>query len=162
MSDGGGPDFQQLVDAHYVSLYRFALSLAKNETDAADLVQQTFAQWARKGHQLRDRSLAKTWLFTTLRREFLGTLRKSDRYSDEPPGDEDGSVEPEQVEALDAAEVMECIKKLPLEYREPLVLFYLQEVSYSEIAAILDVPIGTVMSRLSRGKARLRSMLKDA
>jgi len=162
MSDGGRPDFQQLVDAHYASLYRFALSLARNESDAADLVQQTFAQWARKGHQLRDPSLAKTWLFTTLRREFLGTIRKSERYSDEPPGDEDGSLEPEQAESLDAAEVMAALQKLPLEYREPLTLFYLQDVSYAEIAGILDVPIGTVMSRLSRGKARLRSMLKDA
>ncbi|MGH8046488.1 MAG: RNA polymerase sigma factor [Chthoniobacterales bacterium] len=156
------PDFQQLVDAHYASLYRFALSLARNETDAADLVQQTFTQWARKGHQLRDPSLAKTWLFTTLRREFLGTVRKADRYSDEPPGDEDASLEPEQAESLDAGEVMECLQKLPLEYREPLVLFYLKDLSYTEIAGILEVPIGTVMSRLSRGKERLRSMLKDA
>jgi RNA polymerase sigma-70 factor (ECF subfamily) len=162
MSDAGRPDFQQLVDAHYAPLYRFALSLARNETDAGDLVQQTFAQWARKGHQLRDPSLAKTWLFTTLRREFLGTLRKAERYSDEPPGEEDGSLEPEQAQSLDAAEVMSCLQKLPLEYREPLTLFYLQDVSYAEIAGILEVPIGTVMSRLSWGKERLRSMLKDA
>ena len=156
------PDFQQLVDAHYEPLYRFALSLARNESDAADLVQQTFSQWARKGHQLRDPSLAKTWLFTTLRREFLGTLRKSARFSDEPPAEEEGSLEPHQAEALDALEVMECLQKLPLEYREPLILFYLKDVSYNEIAEILEVPIGTVMSRLSRGKSRLRNMLKDA
>jgi len=159
---GGAPDFQQLVDAHYASLYRFALSLARNENDAADLVQQTFTQWARKGHQLRDPSLAKTWLFTTLRREFLGTVRKSARISDEPPAEEDASLEPEQAEAVDAEVVMERLQKLPLEYREPLVLFYLQDVSYAEIAEILEVPIGTVMSRLSRGKSRLRTMLKDA
>jgi RNA polymerase sigma-70 factor (ECF subfamily) len=158
---GERPDFQQLVDAHYASLYRFALSLARNESDAGDLVQQTFTQWARKGHQLRDPSLAKTWLFTTLRREFLGTLRKSERFVDEPAGDEDGSLEPDQAESLDAAVVMECLQKLPREYREPLSLYYLQDVSYAEIAGILEVPIGTVMSRLSRGKARLRAMLKD-
>jgi len=155
------PDFQQLVDAHYQSLYRFALSLARNESDACDLVQQTFSQWARKGSQLRDPSLAKTWLFTTLRREFLATVRKSARYSGEPPGDDDAALEPHQAESIDAAEVMECLRKLPLEYREPLVLFYLQDVSYSEIAAILEVPIGTVMSRLSRGKARLRNLISD-
>ena len=155
------PDFQQLVDAHYESLYRFALSLARNETDAADLVQQTFSQWARKGHQLRDPSLAKTWLFTTLRREFLGTLRKSARYSDEPITGEEASLEPAQAESLDASTVMECLQKLPLEYREPLVLFYLKDVSYSEIAEILEVPMGTVMSRLSRGKTRLRTMLTE-
>ena len=162
MTDGQRPDFQELVDAHYASLYRFALSLARHESDACDLVQQTFAQWARKGHQLRDPSLAKTWLFTTLRREFLGTIRKAERYADEPPSDEDANVEPRHVESLDAAEVMACLQKLPMEYREPLTLFYLQDLSYAEIAGILDVPIGTVMSRLSRGKTRLRNMLKDA
>jgi len=156
------PDFQQLVDAYYEPLYRFALSLARNETDAADLVQQTYSQWARKGHQLRDPNLAKTWLFTTLRREFLGTLRKSARYSDEPPTEGEASLDPEQAESLDAAEVMECLQKLPLEYREPLVLFYLRDVSYSEIAEILEVPVGTVMSRLSRGKTRLRAMLSNS
>ena len=156
------PDFQQLVDAHYESLYRFALSLARNENDAADLVQQTFSQWARKGHQLRDPSLAKTWLFTTLRREFLGTLRKAARFSDEPPTEEEASLEPQQAESLDAAAVMDCLQKLPLEYREPLVLFYLKDVSYAEIAEILEMPIGTVMSRLSRGKSRLRTMLQNA
>lgn len=155
------PDFQQLVDSYYEPLYRFALSLARNENDAADLVQQTFSQWGRKGHQLRDPSLAKTWFFTTLRREFLGTLRKSARYSDEPPTDAEASFEPRQAESLDAAAVMECLQKLPLEYREPLVLFYLRDVSYAEIAGILEVPIGTVMSRLSRGKTRLRTMLSD-
>jgi RNA polymerase sigma-70 factor (ECF subfamily) len=156
------PDFQQLVDAYYEPLYRFALSLARNETDAADLVQQTYSQWARKGHQLRDPNLAKTWLFTTLRREFLGTLRKSARYSDEPPAEGEASLDPDQAESLDAAEVMECLQKLPLEYREPLVLFYLRDVSYSEIAEILEVPVGTVMSRLSRGKTRLRAMLSNS
>lgn len=156
------PDFQQLVDAYYEPLYRFALSLARNETDAADLVQQTYSQWARKGHQLRDPKLAKTWLFTTLRREFLGTLRKSARYSNEPPTEGEASLDPEQAESLDAAEVMECLQKLPLEYREPLVLFYLRDVSYSEIAEILEVPVGTVMSRLSRGKTRLRAMLSNS
>jgi RNA polymerase sigma-70 factor (ECF subfamily) len=157
----GRPDFQTLVDAHYESLYRFALSLSRREADAADLVQQTFSQWARKGHQLRDPSLAKTWLFTTLRREFLATVRKSARYADEPPEEDAGSLEPHQAESLDAAEVMACLQKLPLEYREALTLFYLKDVSYQEIATVLDVPIGTVMSRLSRGKARLRKMLSE-
>lgn len=68
-----------LVDAYYQALYRFALSLARNESDACDLVQQMFSQWARKGHQLRDPGLAKTWLFATLRREFPATIRRDAR-----------------------------------------------------------------------------------
>ncbi|MFP6879595.1 MAG: sigma factor, partial [Roseibacillus sp.] len=65
-------EFEELVDAHFQPLYRFAFSLAKDPDRAADLVQQTFVIWAQKGHQLKDRSKAKTWLFTTLYREHLG------------------------------------------------------------------------------------------
>ena len=78
------PDFQQLVDRQYEPLFRFALSLTRSEADAADLTQQTFFLWASKGHQLRDRSKAKSWLFTTLYRwlarenlnKFLSNERK--------------------------------------------------------------------------------------
>src|SRR5260370_36137292 len=73
------PDFQQLVDRQYAPLFRFALSLSKSEADAADLTQQTFFLWASKGHQLRDRSKAKSWLFTTLYREILGPRRRAAR-----------------------------------------------------------------------------------
>lgn len=155
------PDFHQLVDDYYQPLYRFALSLSKNEADASDLVQQTFSLWARKGHQLRDATHAKAWLFTTLRREFLGTRRKAERFSDEPATDDDATMAPGQAESLDAAEVMEALQKLPLEYREPLTLFYLKDLTYQEIADVLEVPIGTVMSRLSRAKSRLRDFFKE-
>src|SRR5204862_7625065 len=73
-------DFQQLVDRQYAPLYRFALSLSKSEAGAADLTQQTFFLWAAKGHQLRDRSKAKSWLFTTLYREFLNRRRHVVRF----------------------------------------------------------------------------------
>jgi DNA-directed RNA polymerase specialized sigma24 family protein len=64
-------DFERVVDLYYPSLYRFAFSLVRQETDAFDLVQQTFAIWAEKGNQLRDRTKVKSWLFTTMHREFL-------------------------------------------------------------------------------------------
>src|ERR1039457_6561389 len=81
--------FTQLVDAHYAPLYRFALSLARNGSDAGDLVQQTFFIWATKGHGIRELSKAKSWLFTTLYREFLRARRRDSRSSsleDLPPG----------------------------------------------------------------------------
>jgi len=62
--------FEQLVEQYYVPLYRFGLSLSRNEPDAIDLTQQTFLTWASKGHQLRDKAKVKTWLFTTLYRAF--------------------------------------------------------------------------------------------
>src|SRR3954447_16575924 len=85
-------NFQQLVDQQYAPLYRFALSLAKSEADAADLTQQTFFLWASKGEQLRDVSKAKSWLFTTLYREFLNRRRHEGRFPqvelDNAPEDE--------------------------------------------------------------------------
>lgn len=73
-------DFEKLVEDFYLPLYRFALSLSRKESDAADLVQQTFFLWASKGHQLRDAAKVKTWLFTSLYREFLGRKRHQDRF----------------------------------------------------------------------------------
>ena len=74
------PDFQHLVDLHYASLYRFALSLTRSESDASDLVQETFLTWAAKGHQLRDAARVKAWLFTSLHRGFLQAQRHTTRF----------------------------------------------------------------------------------
>ena len=154
--------FTQLVDAHYAALYRFALSLARNATDAGDLVQQTFFIWATKGASLRDAAKAKSWLFTTLYREFLRGRRRDQRATsleDLPPGQEIAAEDIDRVARLDAATVMTALQSVDEVFRAPLTLFYLQDLSYLEIAEVLGVPIGTVMSRLSRGKAQLRAAL---
>jgi RNA polymerase sigma factor (sigma-70 family) len=154
-------DFEQLVEAFYMPLYRFALSLSREPCDAADLTQQTFLLWASRGHQLRDQSKVKSWLFTSLYREFLRGERKRGRES----GSEEQSPEvqclPVAAHNLDGDVVMAALLDLEEIYRAPLSLFYLQEHSYQEIAETLDLPIGTVMSRISRGKARLREQLAD-
>lgn len=155
--------FSNLVESHYAALYRFALSLAKNPADASDLTQQTFFVWATKGQTLRDVAKAKTWLFTTLYREFLRVRRRSGKITaieDLPPGVQDvPDVEVDVVAKMDAQLVLEALQEIELVFREPLTLFYLQDLSYVEIAEILSVPIGTVMSRLSRGKVHLRTQL---
>ncbi len=155
--------FAQLVDAQYAPLYRFALSLARNSADAGDLVQQTFFIWATKGHGLREAAKAKSWLFTTLYREFLRSRRRDARSSSLEALAEGQpellSEEVDRVSGLDAAEVMIALQAVDETFRAPLTLFYLQEMSYQSIAETLDVPIGTVMSRLSRGKAQLRAAL---
>src|SRR5277367_753801 len=74
------PDFETLVTTYYELLYRFAVSLTRSEEDACDLVQQTFYKWATKGHQLRDASKVKSWLFTTLHRAFLELRRNQTRF----------------------------------------------------------------------------------
>jgi RNA polymerase sigma-70 factor (ECF subfamily) len=155
--------FTQLVDAHYVPLYRFALSLAKNSADAGDLVQQTFFIWATKGHGLREAAKAKAWLFTTLYREFLRGRRrdaKATSLEDLPPGEADVTAEEvDRVARMDAATVVAALQSVDDVFRAPLTLIYLEDLSYQEIAEALEVPIGTVMSRLSRGKAQLRAAL---
>lgn len=159
-----GTDFESIVDQYYQPLYRFALSLTRAESEAFDLTQQTFYLWATKGHQLRDKSKLKSWLFTTLHREFLGSRRRGSRF----PHHEVSSVEhqlpvvaPTVVREMDGATVMNTLLEVEELYRAPLMLFYLQDHSYKEIAEILDVPIGTVMSRLARGKDQLRSLVAD-
>jgi RNA polymerase sigma factor (sigma-70 family) len=158
-----GMDFESLVDCHYRSLYQFAFSLTRDEADACDLTQQTFCIWAAKGHQLRDETKVKTWLFTTLHREFLGARRKQVRFP---------HVELEQAAAelpavppllyrLDTAQVLAALARLDEIYRAPVTLFYLQDCSYLEIAEILEVPIGTIKSRLARGLGRLHQSLTD-
>lgn len=158
-----GDLFNQLVEAHYTPLFRFALSLAKNSSDACDLTQQTFFIWAKQGHTLREAGKAKSWLFTTLYREFLRGRRRSERVTaleDLGPVEADPPApEIDVVAGMDADLVVAALQEVDEVYRAPLTLFYMQDLSYREIADILDVPIGTVMSRLSRGKAQLRAAL---
>ena len=156
-------EFAELVDAHYQALFRFGMSLARNVDRASDLVQETFCIWAAKNEQLRDRSKAKTWLFTTLHREFLNQRRRASRFSDEPLDENalEASVDPntDAERQMDGNRAMELLGSLDEAYRAPIALFYLQQHSYKEIAEILDLPIGTVMSRLSRGKEMLRKRM---
>src|SRR5437867_4227654 len=84
--------FEAIVCEHYEPLFRFAISLTREESDARDLTQQTFYVWATKGHQLRDISKVKTWLFTTLHRTFLETRRRQLRFSHHPIDEDRKSV----------------------------------------------------------------------
>jgi RNA polymerase sigma factor (sigma-70 family) len=157
-----GLDFENLVSCHYQSLYQFAFSLTRDEADACDLTQQTFCIWAAKGHQLRDESKVKTWLFTTLHREFLGTRRKQTRFPHvelDQAAAELPTVPAISLNQLDVGQVLTALARLDEIYRAPVALFYLQDHSYLEIAEILAVPIGTVKSRLARGLDRLHEFL---
>lgn len=159
-----GWDFEDLVAAHYEPLYQFAFSLTREEAGACDLVQQTFCVWAAKGHQLRDDSKVKTWLFTTLHREFLGSRRRQTRFPHlelEFAETELPVVEPAATSRLDTDLVLKALAALDEAYQAPVALFYLQDCSYKEIAEILGVPMGTVKSRLARGLERLHHLLAD-
>jgi RNA polymerase sigma factor (sigma-70 family) len=155
-------DLERIVAELYTPLYRFAFALSRNETQAADLTQETFLILAKQQAQVRDATKIKSWLFTTLRREFLRGLRSQSTHPEVElrPEHQDQLVADSGVlKASDAATVLEALGCVEESYRMVLELFYLADLSYKEIAATLDIPIGTVMSRLSRGKEQLRTLL---
>ena len=158
-------DFEELVTRYYQPLYQFAYSLTRTEADASDLTQQTFYIWAAKGHQLQDRAKVKTWLFTTLHREFLRAHRQRTRFSHYELDQMENQLPafwPSVADQLDSTQVLGTLAQVDQIFQAPLTLFYLEDCSYKEIAEILDVPIGTVKSRIARGIERLYQMLNPA
>ena len=159
---GSGLNFDSVVARFYEPLYQFAFSLTRVEADACDLTQQTFYVWATKGHQLRDKTKVKTWLFTTLHRAFLESRRRQTRfphYDLEEVALDLPVLSPATVNQLDSAQVLNALSQVDDIYQSPVALFYLEDCSYKEIAEILDIPIGTVKSRMARGIAQLQSIL---
>lgn len=155
-------DFDRLVEFYYGPLYRFAMSLTKTESDAADLVQDTFLAWASKGHQLRDKTKVKSWLFTTLHRRFLESQRRIVRFPHlemDEASDDLPSFEPTLVDQLDAQTIVQLLAEVDAQFQAAIALFYLEDYSYNEIATILEVPLGTVKSRIARGLAQLRNLV---
>lgn len=155
-------DYEQAVNSFYEGLYRFAHSLAGNADDACELTQEAFARLLAKGGQLRDRSKVKAWLFTTLYRIYLGWKRRDTRH----PHLEITSVEnelptvtPDIVDKLEHEAVGQSLLEMEERYRVLLALYYFENHTYAEISGLLGVPIGTVMSRLSRAKDMMRKSL---
>jgi len=158
----GCTDVTPIVDRLYGSLYQFAIGLTRSESDAADLVQQTFLSLSQRLHQIRDFSKIKCWLFTTLRRNFLIKVRHRRKHPEVeflPDVHDLPTVDPDPWISLDASSVRAALLQVDETYRTALELFYLGNLSYREIGEALEIPIGTVMSRLSRGKGQLRSIL---
>lgn len=158
----GAVDFEKLVELHYGPLYRFAMSLTRAESDACDLVQQTFLTWATKGYQLQDTSKVKSWLYTTLHRAFLESRRRFTRFPHLEITEAEAelpSVEPELVNHLDAQDVLRLLGQVDEQFQAAVALFYLEDHSYNEIASILEIPLGTVKSRIARGLAQLKELV---
>jgi RNA polymerase sigma-70 factor (ECF subfamily) len=159
------PSFESVVAEYYQPLYKFAFSLTRAEADSCDLTQQTFYVWATKGHQLRDPAKTKTWLFTTLHRAFLQRRRQELRFPHQELNEMDAALpftDPVTADGLDSAQVLEALGRIEDHYQSAVALFYLEDCSYKEIAEVLQVPIGTVKSRLTRGLGQLREMLSNS
>ena len=156
--------FEQFVDEHYQAAYRFALTLCCNPDEAGDLTQQAFFIAQTKGHQVRDPSKKKQWLFTVLRREFLHARRHVTTRQEQNLELSESSLPQIRVDyaaKLDAQTVLAALQALDEHHRVPLSLFYFEQLSYKEIADVIEAPIGTVMSRLARAKALLRERLES-
>src|SRR5258708_28465289 len=129
-------EFGELVARHYEPLYKFAFSLTRAEADAGDLTQQTFYLWATKGHQLRDRSKVKTWLFTTLHRIFLEARRRQTRFPhrglDEVSPEDLPASSPPSDDHMDSAQVLGALAQVDEVYQAPLPLSSRQHCSYKE------------------------------
>jgi RNA polymerase sigma-70 factor, ECF subfamily len=158
------PDFDQLVKLYYRDLYRFGLSLTGSEADACDLTQETFYIWANKGHQLKNSAKVRTWLFTTLHREFLQICRRRERFRDERIDEAEENlphISADVVDRIDAQTMLNTLSSIDDAYRAPLVLYYMEDLSYKEIAEVLEIPLGTVQSRIARAKIRLFQLLNE-
>jgi len=151
----------ELIDRHYALVYRYACRLSGSATDAEDLTQQTFLQAQARWDQLREPAAAKNWLCAIVRNAYLRSLRTPVRSIPLDSAPEPCAV-PSAPEEIDPQTLQAALDELPEEFRTPLVLFYFEEFTYKDIAAQLDVPMGTVMSRLARGKEHLRRRLSPA
>jgi RNA polymerase sigma factor (sigma-70 family) len=157
-------EFENLVKLYYRDLYRFGLSLTGSEADAADLAQETFYIWASKGHQLQKPASVKGWLFTALHREFLKTCRRRNRFSNEPIDEgAEGlpNVPADCAERADSRTLLRILGEIAEDFRAPLVLYYMEDLSYKEIADVLALPLGTVQSRIARAKIQLLRKLSE-
>jgi RNA polymerase sigma-70 factor, ECF subfamily len=167
--DGAGQTDATVID-HLDGLYSYALVLTRNHAEAEDLVQETYVRALPAMGRLRTDSNTKGWLFTILRNVWLNQLRKwrNGPQMIEMEGDDgvaNSIVEPSKdshdlyVSKVEAEQVRAAIKELPAEFREVILLREYEDLSYQEIANVLDCPVGTVMSRLGRARAKLRVLL---
>ena len=159
-------DFIEYLEA----LYSYAVVLSRNRTEAEDLVQETCLRALRAMERLRPDSNIKSWLFTILRNIWLNQLRQprtvpeafdSDGAEDHANGSAHAPKDPYAIylSKTEREQVRQAIQQLPVEFREIILLREYEELSYEEIATLLDCPPGTVMSRLARARSRLRDLL---
>jgi RNA polymerase sigma-70 factor, ECF subfamily len=158
--------FEQAALAHLDSLYGTALRLTRRPSDAEDLVQDTYLKAFRSAHQFQPGTNLKAWLFTILHNTFRNLRRHEGRSPVEIDSElvdhavetaSGGALSPEQIltSATIDADLQGALDALPDAFREAVWLRDVEELSYAEIARVLDVPIGTVMSRISRGRRAL-------
>jgi RNA polymerase sigma-70 factor (ECF subfamily) len=169
-TSGAGTEFAQAALAHIDSLYGTALRLTRRAQDAEDLVQDTYLKAFRSAQQFEAGTNLKAWLFTILHNTFRNIRRHDGRNPvdvdsdavERAVSDAPGAQSPEQIltRATLDADLQAALDALPDAFRQAVWLRDVEELSYAEMAKVLDVPIGTVMSRISRGRRALAEGLQ--
>lgn len=151
-----------LVDQHYRAVFGFAYRLSGSVIESEDLTQHTFMLAQANLAQLREPRAARSWLYTIARNEFLRRRPVSSPIAlEDAPEIASPEAETEWLDGeLTSERLQLALNELPTEFRVPVVLFYFENLSYREIAQQLDLPLGTIMSRLSRAKSQLRRKLE--
>ena len=152
----------ELVDQHYRAVFGSAYRLSGSVIESEDLTQQTFMLAQAHLTQLREPLAARGWLYTIVRREFLHRRPLSTSIAlEDAPEIASPEAESEWLDGeLTSERLQDALNELPVEFRVPVVLFYFENLSYRDIAEQLDLPLGTIMSRLSRAKSQLRRKLE--
>jgi RNA polymerase sigma-70 factor, ECF subfamily len=166
--------FEEQTMPYLDMLYRAAVSMTRNPSDADDLIQETYIRAFQNFHQFQSGTNARAWMFRILTNLFINSYRKKVREPEKLSYDEmedfflynrlsSGStgIEPEEavLQKIQAEAIQAAIANLPDEYRETVILADVNELSYQEISDILEIPIGTVRSRISRGRRLVQRAL---
>ena len=170
-------EFEDLVLEHIDLLYAVALRLTRNPADAEDLTQNTFVKALRFHDKFKKGTYIKAWLLTILRNTFINEYRRKSRRPSEVElsgieaapdtmPDPDIFFEPQAGNRADLLELVDdpvrkAVEALPFDFREAVIMADMEDMSYKEIAEVMQCPLGTVMSRLYRGRKILRESLSD-
>jgi RNA polymerase sigma-70 factor (ECF subfamily) len=150
------------IEACIPALRRYAAALLRNREDADDLVHDCLVRALDKLHTRRDDADVRAWLFAIMHNLFISQLRRAKTRPAGDPLDESHeatlSVRPDQETALQWRDLIRGLNRLPVEQRSVILLVSVEDLSYAETAQVLGIPVGTVMSRLARGRERLRQM----